>query len=189
METCVTHRILIMFLLLFLFTLLIGGLLFFWVLDGGLSELEDEPYDDGGAIAEGQRSGLASRPIPTSASTPQTMFQYTIQNTIPTSVTKLQGVGYTWQGYSLYLRFNASKTDIDALIAQGFQPATWASISYRFNLPTAHDRFTPEWNPASISTKECYELSDVKNGWTHNGTHYLVIDRSTGTVYFYGIGA
>ena len=124
---------------------------------------------------------------PISPNTPQEMFQHTIQNPIPASVTNLQGIGGTWQGYSLYLRFNASKADIDTVIAQGFKPATWASISYRFNLPASYDRFTPDWDPASIGTKECYELSDVKNGWTHSGTHYLVIDHSTGTVYFYGI--
>ncbi len=143
----------------------------------------------GEVIAEDERSGLASRFRPSSANTPQEMFQYTIQNPIPGSVKNLQGVGDTWQGYSIYLRFNASKADIDALIAQGFKPATWASISYRFKLPPGYDRFTPDWDPASISTKECYELSNVKNGWTHSGTHYLVIDRSSGIVYFYGIGA
>ena len=117
------------------------------------------------------------------------MFQHVIQKPIPASVANLQGVGDTWQGYSLYLRFNASKADIDAVIAQGFKPATWQSISFRFNLPSGYDRFTPAWGPGSIPTKECYELSNLKNGWTHSGTHYLVIDRSTGTVYFYGIGA
>ena len=116
-------------------------------------------------------------------------FRSLLADPIPASVTNLQGRSDTWQGYNVYLRFNASKTDIDALIAQGFKRATWASMSHQFNLPTGHDQFTPDWDPASISTKECYELGDVKNGWTHSGTHYLVIDRNTGTVYFYGIGA
>jgi hypothetical protein len=154
---------------------------------GGDVEVTVNP--SGEVVAEDQRSGLASRSHPSSANTPQEMFQYTIQNPVPSSVTNLQGVGDTWQGYSLYLRFNASKADIDAIIAQGFKPAAWTSISYRFDLPAGYDRFTPDWNPASISTNECYELDSVKNGWTHSGTHYLVVDRSAGTVYFYGIGA
>ena len=126
---------------------------------------------------------------PSSANTPQEMFQYVIQNPIPSSVTNLQGVGDTWQGYSLYLRFNASDADIDAVIGQGFKPATWQSVSRRFKLPPEYDRFRPAWKPEAISTKECYELSDVSNTWTGSGTHYLVIDRSAGTVYFYGVGA
>ena len=130
-----------------------------------------------------------SRSGPSSANTPQEMFRYTIKNPIPASVTNLQGVGDTWQGYNLYLRFNSSKTDIDAIIAQGFKPTTWQSISYHFALPDGYDRFTPDWTPESISMKECYELDDIQGNWTHSGTHYLVIDRSTGTVYFYGIGA
>ena len=123
------------------------------------------------------------------ANTPKEMFQYTIRNPIPASVKNLQGVGDTWQGYSLYLRFNASDADIDSLIAQGFKPATWQSIASRFKLPAGYDRFTPKWNPASIAAKQCYKLDNVQNGWTHSGAHYLVIDRSTGTVYFYGVGA
>ena len=126
---------------------------------------------------------------PSSANTPQEMFQYVIQNPIPSSVTNLQGVGDTWQGYSLYLRFNASDADIDAVIGQGFKPATWQSVSRRFKLPPEYDRFRPAWKPEAISTKEFYELSDVSNTWTGSGTHYLLIDRSAGTVYFYGVGA
>ena len=133
--------------------------------------------------------GCRSSSGPSSANTPQEMFQYVVVNPIPASVTKLQGVGDTWQGYSLYLRFDASKADIDALIAQGFKLTTWQSISYRFTLPPNYDRFNPPWDPGTIPSKECYEMQNVKNGWTHQGTHYLVIDRSSGTVYFYGIGA
>jgi hypothetical protein len=133
--------------------------------------------------------GCRSTSGPTSGNTPQEMFQYVILNPIPASVTNLQGVGDTWQGYSLYLRFNASKADIDALIAQGFKPATWESISYRFTLPPNYDKFTPPWNPGTISTKECYEMANVHNKWTGQGEHYIVIDRSSGTVYFYGVGA
>jgi len=125
---------------------------------------------------------------PSSANTPQEMFRYVILNPIPASVTNLQGLGDTWQGYSLYLRFNASKADIDILIAQGFKLTMWQSVSGRFALPPGYDRFNPAWNPGTIPAKECYEM-DVQNGWTGSGTHYLVIDRSSGTVYFYGIGA
>ena len=133
--------------------------------------------------------GCGSSSGPTSGNTPQQMFQYVIMNPIPASVTNLQGVGDTWQGYNLYLRFNASKADIDALIAKGFTPITWMSISSRFAITPSYDRFNPGWKPGAISTKESYEMRNVKNGWTHAGTHYLVIDRSTGTVYFYGVGA
>ena len=126
---------------------------------------------------------------PSSANTPKEMFAYVIQKPIPSSVVNLQGVGDTWQGYSLYLRFNTSKADIDALIGQGFKTTSWQSISYRFKLPPGYGRFKPSWNPGSISTKECYEMSGVKNNWTHSGTHYLVIDQAGGTVYFYGVGA
>ena len=130
----------------------------------------------------------SSTPGPSSANTPQEMFSYVIESPVPTTVTNLEGVGDTWQGYSLYLRFHAPDADINRIIASGYQPASWSDISYRFNLPPGYNLFSPSWSPASISNKECYE-ADVTNQWTRGGTHYLVVDRSTGTVYFYGIGA
>ena len=126
---------------------------------------------------------------PSSANTAQQMFQAVISNPIPPSVRSLEGLGDTWQGYSLYLRFTASSPDIDAIIEQGFTPIKWRDCADRFTLPKGYDRFKPSWQPADIATKECYELRQVQNSWTHSGTHYLVIDRATGTVYFYGIGA
>ncbi len=133
--------------------------------------------------------GGCDRGGPSSANTPQQMFAYVIQSPIPPGVTDLQGVGDTWQGYSLYLRFHATDATIDALIAKGYQPATWDRISWRFKLPSKeYDRFKPSWDPQSIVTKECYE-ADVSNTWTGSGSHYLVIDRSNGVVYFYGVGA
>jgi hypothetical protein len=125
---------------------------------------------------------------PGSANTPQEMFQGVIKDPVPSSVTNLQGVGDTWQGYSLYLRFTASDEDIDTIVEQGFKPVAWKDIADRFTLPSGYDRFVPRWDPSGVSNKECYELPEVQNGWTDFGAHWLVIDRSSGTVYFRGLG-
>ena len=117
------------------------------------------------------------------------MFRHVIKDPVPGSVTDLQGVGDTWQGYSLYIRFVASEADIEAVISQGFTSVAWEDIAHRYSLPEGYDVFEPPWSPETVPSKECYELSEVKNGWTHSGTHYLVIDRARGLVYFYGIGA
>ncbi len=123
---------------------------------------------------------------PGSLNTPQEMFQHVIRNPIPPSVKNLQGIGDTWQGYSLYLRFTASDADIDSLVAGGYRPVAWEKIAFRFALPTGYDRFKPSWDPDAIATKECYEADGMLNSWG-NGFHYLAIDRRTGTVYFYGL--
>lgn len=112
---------------------------------------------------------------PTSANTPHEMFTYIIESPVPPTVANLQGAGDTWQGYSVYLRFEALDADIDRIIASGFRTATWSDIAWRFNLPKGYDRFSPPWSPAAISTKECCE-ADVTNKWTHAGTPYLVVD-------------
>lgn len=126
---------------------------------------------------------------PTSENTPQEMFEYVIRKPIPTSVKHLEGVGYTWQGYAIYLRFKASKADIDSLIAAGYKPTQCSAIADRFVLPKEYNRFKPAWNPNLSSNQPCYEANSVKNSWTHDGAHYLVIDPKSGTVYFYGVGA
>jgi hypothetical protein len=126
---------------------------------------------------------------PTSSNTPQEMFRYTIRDPIPASVRHLEGVGDTWQGYSIYLRFQTSQSDIDALIASGYQPIKCPAIADRFVLPKGYNRFKPSWNPNLSSSNRCYEANAIKNKWTGSGSHYLVVDPKSGTVYFFGIGA
>jgi hypothetical protein len=126
---------------------------------------------------------------PTSGNTPQEMFRYTIRDPIPASVSNLEGVGDTWQGYLIYLRFQTSESDIDSLIASGYQSIKCPAIADRFVLPKGYNRFKPSWNPNLLSSKQCYEADDIKNRWTGSGSHYLLVDRKSGTVYFFGIGA
>jgi hypothetical protein len=133
-------------------------------------------------------AGCSGTDGPSSGNTPREMFEHLIQKLVPASVRNLQGVGDTWQGYSIYLRFNASEEFIDSLIAAGYKPAAWSEVASHFKLPKGYDKFEPGWTPDAIEQKECYE-AEVSNDWTGTGTHYLLIDRSTGTVYFYGVGA
>lgn len=103
--------------------------------------------------------------------------------------TELQGFGATWQGYRAWLRFKASGECIDSVIGQGYEPVEWSSIDYRFGLPAdGHDAFDPPWDPGAIAEKECY-TARVTEGWTHSGEHCIVIDRSSGTVHFFGVGS
>lgn len=133
-------------------------------------------------------AGCVDTQGPTSGNTPREMFEHLIQEPLPPGVRNLEGVGDTWQGYSIYLRFQASQEFIDSLIAADYRPATWTKIASKFKLPKGYDEFEPGWKPDAIDKKECYQ-ADVSNDWTGNGTHYLLIDRETGTVYFYGVGA
>jgi hypothetical protein len=125
---------------------------------------------------------------PTSANTPEQMFEHIIQKPLPPSVTKLQGCGDIWQGYSIYLRFHASPEFISKLLASGWRPTEWKRIEDHFRLPSPeYDRFTPAWTPDAIKEKECYE-GQFPNS-SGNGTHYLLLDRANGILYFYGIAA
>jgi len=125
---------------------------------------------------------------PTSGNTPEQMFEHIIQAPLPPSVTNLQGFGDTWQGYSIFLRFHASPEFIATFLASGWRPTEWQRIEERFRLPSpSYDRFTPPWTPNAITPKECYE-GQFPNSWG-TGTHYLLLDRASGILYFYGIAA
>lgn len=126
---------------------------------------------------------------PSSGNTPEEMFEAVLQKPIPASVTQLQGVGDTWQGYQLFLRFRAAETEIESLIQTGYEAVDCAAISLKFRLPDqTYHRFDPPWRPQNVATKECYAANEVTNSWTGSGTHHLIIDRQQKLVYFTGIG-
>lgn len=121
---------------------------------------------------------------PTSANSPSQMFEALIEKPVPAEVTRLEGVGDTWQGYSIFLRFEGSP-ELIARLTAGLEPVACDSIDSRFTLPQGYDRFEGGWAPP-LDSATCYEL-DAKNDWTHQGQHWLAIEGSV--VYFAGIGA
>ncbi|MGK7905704.1 MAG: hypothetical protein AB4040_00540 [Synechococcus sp.] len=132
-------------------------------------------------------TGLERANGPTSANTPREMFVHLLVDPVPTGVTQLEGVGDTWQGYRIYLRFNADKTVLASILATGFEQTSCADIKDRFDLPNGYDQFSSPWNPHTMTEAECYE-ADVSNDWTSSGSHSLIADPEATTVYFYGIG-
>lgn len=108
--------------------------------------------------------------------------------TITGKVNDLQGEAETFQGYSAYLRFRADNAVIDKIIADGsYQRCVDTRITEPVNLYSPPP-FNPPWNPQAIAQPECYEAT-LANAWSHSATHYLLIDRTTGIVYFCGSGA
>lgn len=101
---------------------------------------------------------------PTSANTPEEMFAAVLQKPIPTSVKQLQGVGDTWQGYQLFLRFQAADADIQSLLQSGYESVDCDAISSNFLLPDqSYDRFDPPWQPQTIPKKECWTTNAISN--------------------------
>ncbi|RYD82933.1 MAG: hypothetical protein EOP84_08665 [Verrucomicrobiaceae bacterium] len=124
----------------------------------------------------------------TSANPPEQMFEHIIQSPIPPGITAIQGAGDTWQGYSIYLRFHASPNFLTSFLQSGWRRSEWPRVERRFRLPSGkYDQFAPPWSPASSSKKECYE-GEFSNSWG-TGTHYLLLDRATGLIHFYGVAA
>jgi hypothetical protein len=106
---------------------------------------------------------------------------------IPTDVTHIEGGAETWQGYSAYLRFQASDVTISRLLGLGYRPTAFPWHSEKVGLVRPL-HFSGGWRPRQINGTESFE-TNVKNEWTHSGTHYVVIDRTNKVVYFIGIGS
>jgi hypothetical protein len=123
---------------------------------------------------------------------PQEMFEGVIASPVPEDVSSVQGVGDLADTYYVWLRFRATNRFIDALIESGYHPAEWPEVETKVRLPNSHpgyQRFNPPWAPELVAKKECYE-GEPACLWSPDAppTHYLVIDRSIGTVYFFGSG-
>ncbi|WP_299492058.1 hypothetical protein [Acaryochloris sp. IP29b_bin.137] len=126
---------------------------------------------------------------PTSANTPEKMFTEVLQKPIPDSITQLQGVGDTWQGYQVFLRFQAAKADIQSILQSGYKSVDCDAISSDFRLPDpSYDRFDPPWQPQAISSNQCWTANSVSNPWTGSGTHHVLIDQQAKWIYFAGLG-
>lgn len=127
--------------------------------------------------------------IETSLTSPQVMFENLIEKPVPSHIRNLEGGGYTWQGYSVYLRFIANDGFVKKLQDEGYVEEPWEKMKFETELPDAlRTKFSVPWTPAEVKKKRCFRKA-IKNDWTHDGMHYFLFDEDTKTVYFYGIGA
>ncbi len=137
--------------------------------------------------------GLALRSLSfdvQSSNTPVEIFEYVIASPVPTDVVDLQGGGYTWQGYSLWLRFRASENTIQQLLAHEYEQVECEQILPYLELNHTGIEFQTPWQPESIEDRQCYWTPDIiTNPWTHAGQHYLLVDIDRQEIYFRGIGA
>jgi hypothetical protein len=125
----------------------------------------------------------------TTGKTSQELFEGLIEKPIPSDIKNLQGSGFIWQGYSVWLRFVANEKFPEKLLKEGYTENPWKDNQTHFNeLPKElSKRFTPPWAPEKIEKKRCF-MKHLKNGWTHDGTHYFIFDQETHEVYFFGGG-
>ncbi len=124
-----------------------------------------------------------------SSNTPVEMFEYVIASPVPTDVVDLQGGGDTWQGYNLWLRFRASETAIQQLLAHEYEQVECEQILPYLELNHTGIEFQTPWQPESIEERQCYWTPDIiTNPWTSAGQHYLLVDMNMQEIYFRGIG-
>ncbi len=117
------------------------------------------------------------------------MFEALIQSPIPSEIRDLQGTGDTWQGHSLYLRFQVEPTFLEAYLQDDFESVPCVTILDRFELPApSYDVFDPPWKPTEVPHALCYRSKGfVGEKWL--GEQFFLWDVVTNTVYFYGFGS
>lgn len=116
------------------------------------------------------------------------MFEALIQSPVPAEVTNLEGVGDTWQGHSVYLRFQVRPVYLEAYTANRFETVPCERILPYLALPHPnYDVFDPPWEPEGIENGICYRSRGFV-GETWLGEQFILWDAVTNTVYFYGVG-
>lgn len=121
---------------------------------------------------------------------PAETYERMVMSPVPASIHDLEvdrHIKAKMQGFVCRLRFQASDADIDAIIATGFETCDWESMEQWPNELDESGSFNPAWDPDAIVEAEYY-CAGVRNDWAYVKTHYMVIDRSTGVVYFVAIG-
>lgn len=131
----------------------------------------------------------ASRSVVQSGNTAEEMLTAVVSPPASLQVTNLQGGGDTWQGYAIYLRFEAADFD-DFLLEDEYEPADCEAILDGLTrMSDFQDQFSPPWMPGEVEKPGCFIKSAVANSWTNFGTHYVLVDLQGDTVYFAGIGS
>lgn len=129
----------------------------------------------------------------TTNQSPQQLFERLIRKPLPQNINSLQGSGWVFQGYDIYLRFKTDRAVIQELV-RNYKEIDCKNVSLSRlitirNHPKVERAFDPPWNPLSESMISCYQLQKVRNSWTHDGVHYFLINYLTAEVYFIGVGA
>jgi hypothetical protein len=119
---------------------------------------------------------------------PAEMYATLIATPVPPGVSALEGTGATWQGYSIYLRFQVASLEAAGLTTPPYESIDCNKVESFLQLPE-HFRpaFSPAWSIPTGPGRSCLVAYEVSNEWTHLGTHRVMF--SDGRAWFVGIGS
>ena len=106
---------------------------------------------------------------------------------VPSGVKNLQADGAIWMDMHFCCRFTAPESVIKLIVDSGYKQMTWDAIAPKMRPEHYTERFSPKWNPAAITQKECF-FKTIERGDDSVDIVYLVVDRSGGVVYAVGEG-
>jgi hypothetical protein len=117
---------------------------------------------------------------------PEDLFRLLIEDPIPQSVKYLQAAGDSWEGFSVYMRFEASDLFIEDYTSAKFEAVQCYLIDSKMALHShEYDIFVPSWAPNKVLHPRCYQSrGEVGVKWI--GMQYLVVDYYT--VFLHAIG-
>lgn len=125
---------------------------------------------------------------PSSTNTPEEMFEALIQSPVPADISHLEGTGDTWQGHSIYLRFQAEPAFLNSYLNDQFELMPCEKVLSSLKLPHSdYDVFNPPWKPEDVVGGKCYRSKGFA-GETWLGEQFILWDSQTNTVYFYSVG-
>ncbi|MEI6222211.1 MAG: hypothetical protein WCP97_05600 [bacterium] len=131
----------------------------------------------------------ASTDRPSTGNTPEELFHYLIEQTVPTEISNLKGTGDTWQGHNVYLTFNAPESYRQKLTTiHNYKKIDCKAITKDITLPAGWDAYLPSWDLKTITDAICYQATGYSNEWTSLGNSTIIIFSNTDTVLFHEVG-
>ncbi len=119
---------------------------------------------------------------------PVEIYAKLITTPVPPGVASLEATGATWQGYSIYLRFQVASLEAAGLATPPYESIDCNKVESFLQLPEQfRPAFSPDWSIPTGPGRSCLVAYEVSNEWTHLGTHRVMF--SDGRAWFVGIGS
>jgi hypothetical protein len=112
------------------------------------------------------------------AEDPKELFKYVTSSSPPEYVKNIEGGGYCWQDYSIWLKAESDERFIEELKLLGYRETKWKNIQHHMiNPEDFNNKFSSPWEPEKIKNKICLEF-DGQNKWG-----YIVFDPEENVFY------
>ncbi len=103
----------------------------------------------------------------------------------------LEGGGTCERNYNYFIKFKADDKFVELMSKQKYGLIEdCETVRKHFTLLENYDQyFSSGWGPVDLANKSCFVKPKVFNDFSTQGTHFIIFDWDSSTVYFRGYGS